>query len=246
LGYSQVPILGTLGISLDSHRGANCSHVWAEKTLDTERNSSSSPLRVSLSRSVGPFAHCVRHQYFLNLAPDNFKLTVNRITNHPRLNFTVVINPASGPGVEQGPDSNYTREITKLNKHANVRTVGYVSTSYTNRNISLALRDIETYSAWSENSTIAGLGMQGIFLDETPSQYQAASAIFLDTLADSINSDTGFGKDPFVSVDSLMFQIVTFLCPPFQKYPSARIKQQVFVTPLQSGTRDRRRTTNYK
>jgi hypothetical protein len=133
------------------------------------------------------------------LPSGDFKLTTPRITNHPHLNFTVVVNPASGPGVQPIPDSNYTREIPKLNKHANVRTVGYVSTSYTNRNISLALRGIDTYSAWSENSTIAGLGMEGIFLDETPSQYQPASAQFLDTLARSITSQTGFGKDPLVS-----------------------------------------------
>jgi len=118
----------------------------------------------------------------------------------------VVVNPASGPGAQPIPDSNYTREIPKLNEHANVRTVGYVSTSYTNRNISLALRDIDTYSAWSENTTVAGLGMQGIFLDETPSQYQPASAQFLDTLAGAITSQTGFGKDPLVSDGCLILK----------------------------------------
>jgi hypothetical protein len=140
------------------------------------------------------------------LASDDFKLTTPRITNHPHLNFTVVVNPASGPGMEPVPDGNYTREIPKLNQHANVRTVGYVSTSYTNRNMSLALRDIETYSAWAENSTVRGLGMHGIFLDETPSQYQPASVQFLDTLAASIKSQTGFGKDPLVSVGFLFFK----------------------------------------
>ncbi|TVY15145.1 Spherulin-4 [Lachnellula arida] len=131
-------------------------------------------------------------------SPGAWDPLLTAITNHPRLNFTVVVNPASGPGVEPRPDSNYTREIPKLNKHANVRTVGYVSTSYTNRNISLALRDIETYSVWSDHSTIPGLGVQGIFLDETPSQYQPASTLFLDTLAESITSQTGFGTDPLI------------------------------------------------
>ena len=207
--YPQVPTLGTFGGGRNRHSGSNCSHVWEEKNFDTERNRSSSPLRLSLSGSVGPLAHCVRHQYFPFLPPDDFELTTTRITNHPHLSFTVVVNPASGPGVEPIPDSNYTREIPKLNKHANVRTVGYVSTSYTNRNISLALRDIDTYSAWSENSTIAGLGMQGIFLDETPSQYEPVSALFLDTLAGSITSHTGFGKDPLVSFELSKFQVVT-------------------------------------
>jgi hypothetical protein len=110
----------------------------------------------------------------------------------------VVVNPASGPGVGSGPDSNYTREIPRLNSYANVRTVGYVSTSWTNREISLALQDITTYSAWSRNATVKGLGMRGIFLDETPAQWSSASAQFLDTIAGAIRSETGFGLNPLV------------------------------------------------
>jgi len=65
--------------------------------------------------------------------------------------------------------------------------------------MSLALQDIETYSGWAQNSTVKGLGMQGIFLDETPAQYNNASAQFLDTVAVAIRTATGFGSDPLVS-----------------------------------------------
>ena len=128
------------------------------------------------------------------------ELTVSSIESHPGLNFTVVVNPASGPGAGAGPDANYTREIPRLNAHANVRTVGYVSTDYTKRDIGAILNDITVYSGWSENATVKGLGMQGIFLDETPSQYDTASAEFFETIAASIRSATGLGKDPLVSL----------------------------------------------
>lgn len=110
------------------------------------------------------------------------------------------MNPASGPGAGSGPDANYTREIPRLNAHANVRTVGYVSTDYTKRDIGAILNDITLYSGWSENATVKGLGMRGIFLDETPSGYDAASAEFFETIAASIRSGTGLGEDPLVSL----------------------------------------------
>ena len=136
---------------------------------------------------------------------DDSKLThLDRIASHPGLNFTVVVNPASGPGNGVGPDANYTREIPRLNAYANVRTVGYVSTDYAKRNLSLVLRDISTYSAWSENATFPGLGMHGIFLDETSSQYEPASAQFYETIASAVRSEAGFGSNSLVSHPSLL------------------------------------------
>ena len=128
------------------------------------------------------------------------QLTVRSIESHPGLNFTIVVNPASGPGGRSGPDANYTREIPRLNAQANVRTVGYVSTDYTKRDIRAILNDITVYSGWSENATVKGLGMRGIFLDETPSGYDAASGEFFDTIAVRIRSDAGLGDGPLVSL----------------------------------------------
>jgi hypothetical protein len=121
------------------------------------------------------------------------------IKAYPSLNFTLVINPASGPGEGNGPDANYTKEIPVLNSYPNVRLVGYVSTNYTNRNLTLALDDIATYASWAENATYRGLDMQGIFLDETPTQYTDASAHFLEACALAVRSNsTGFGVDPLI------------------------------------------------
>jgi len=117
---------------------------------------------------------------------------------HPNLNFTAVVNPASGPGDTPEPDGNYTRDIPRLNSYPNIRTVGYVSTVWTNRNISLALADISTYSKWATNATIPNLGMRGIFLDETPATWTAESQEYLENIASAIRSDAGLGSDPLI------------------------------------------------
>ncbi|KAH7395888.1 cell surface spherulin 4-like protein [Cadophora sp. MPI-SDFR-AT-0126] len=117
---------------------------------------------------------------------------------YPDLNFTAVVNPASGPGDGPVPDGNYTRDIPRLNSYPNIRTVGYVSTSWTNRNISLALADISTYSKWATNATIPNLGMRGIFLDETPAIWTAESQEYLENIASAISSDPGLGTDPLI------------------------------------------------
>jgi len=118
--------------------------------------------------------------------------------HHPGLTFIIVINPHSGPGAIAEPDANYTREIPRLNSYTNVRTIGYVATGYAKRELAAVLRDITTYSAWSKNAT-SGLGVQGIFFDETPSQYEPSIAEFLETAHAAVRSAAGFGSQGMVS-----------------------------------------------
>jgi hypothetical protein len=125
-------------------------------------------------------------------------LTASRIVKHPDVNFIVVVNPNTGPGDSPLPDGNYTREIPRLNSYPNVRTIGYVSTSGANRNLSSTVQDISTYSSWSKNITIPGLGVQGIFLDETPSVYTAAAVQFLNTISCVIVFQPEFENNPLV------------------------------------------------
>ena len=119
----------------------------------------------------------------------------------------MVVNPASGPGIGFGPDANYTREIPRLNSYANVRTVGYVSTNWARRDVVLALEDVSIYSKWSENTTASGMGMHGIFLDETPTEYKDASAQYYETIASTIRSGTGLGVSPLVCFSDLILPV---------------------------------------
>ncbi|KAI9927822.1 hypothetical protein ASPWEDRAFT_41943 [Aspergillus wentii DTO 134E9] len=120
------------------------------------------------------------------------------VSAHPNLNFTVVINPGSGPGPNALPDANYTREIPKLGSHDNVRLLGYVATTYATRNMSLVRKDIETYAAWPTNSSNPDLAVQGIFFDETPQQYDANALAYLKDLTTLVKNTTGLGPDNFV------------------------------------------------
>ena len=117
------------------------------------------------------------------------------------MDFTVVINPGNGPGPNSLPDANYTREIPKLASHANVRLLGYVHTTYAQRNISLLRKDIETYAAWPKVSSNPDLAVRGIFFDETPQQYSANAVAYLQNLTDFTRGLSGLGSNPFVSFE---------------------------------------------
>ncbi|KAJ5692216.1 hypothetical protein N7462_001639 [Penicillium macrosclerotiorum] len=122
----------------------------------------------------------------------------NVISDHPDVNFTVVINPNSGPGSSALPDANYTREIPKIASYANVRLLGYVHTSYAKRNISLVRKDVEMYAAWPSISSNSKLAVRGIFFDETPEEYDASAFNYLKNLTGLVKDLDGFGSDPFV------------------------------------------------
>jgi hypothetical protein len=124
------------------------------------------------------------------------------------LDFYVVVNPANGPGLGPTPDKNYTRELTKLNAHANVKTFGYVFTAYGKRDLVLVLQDVERYRNW--NSTV---GVKGIFFDETPSNYSSEDAGFLDNINAAVRtSSAGFGVNPLVGLNtSRMGDVFTFI-----------------------------------
>jgi hypothetical protein len=121
-----------------------------------------------------------------------------RITTHPGTTFLTVINPGSGPGPEALPDANYLREIPKLNTYSNVKTLGYVSTAYTKRDLELVQKDIRTYSAW-QTQAVQGLSVKGIFFDETPSQWDAQTAEFLRLAHREAREAKGFGESILVS-----------------------------------------------
>lgn len=133
---------------------------------------------------------------FQLLSPNSQLTTPDSIQEHPNLNFTVIINPNSGPGDSALPDDSYTPEIAKLNSFPNVRTVGYVRTGYGTRNISDVLADVATYSGWASGVNIS---MHGIFFDEAPYDYNEGNATFLTTINQAVKNSTGIQPDRLVS-----------------------------------------------
>jgi hypothetical protein len=112
-----------------------------------------------------------------------------------------VINPASGPGATPLPDTNYTREISRLNTFSNVRTIGYVALDYGKRAADGAYTDIAKYAQWRASNP--NLAMQGIFLDESPQLADDHNTTLLADVKTRIKNTSGLssgsiGKIPFV------------------------------------------------
>ncbi|PBP24589.1 spherulin 4-like cell surface protein [Diplocarpon rosae] len=111
----------------------------------------------------------------------------------PELNFIVVINPSSGPGLMQYPDEQYSASVAKLNTYSNVRTVGYVRTGYTSRDLSTVASEVSTYSGWVSNSS--RLAMHGIFFDEAPHTFSADAVQYMHVANQAVKDATGLQGD---------------------------------------------------
>ncbi|KAF9739437.1 hypothetical protein PMIN06_001042 [Paraphaeosphaeria minitans] len=109
------------------------------------------------------------------------------IALNPGLRFVVILNPNSGPGSEPWwPNADYVRDVPKLNAYTNVRTVGYVSTAYCNRPIQEVYEDVRRYASWAEDKNSRGLGLNGIFFDETPNIFTLDARDYLESITQDV------------------------------------------------------------
>ncbi|KAF2442363.1 hypothetical protein P171DRAFT_497158 [Karstenula rhodostoma CBS 690.94] len=116
---------------------------------------------------------------------------------HPDVEFTVVLNPCSGPCVGSLPDQYYLDAIPKLRSYENIRPLGYVATNYTTKPLEDVLKDIDTYASWPKTSNNTKLRVDGIFFDETPSTYDTAKYDYLSRASQAVRNGTRF-RDRFV------------------------------------------------
>jgi hypothetical protein len=107
----------------------------------------------------------------------------------------VILNPHNGPGESTFPDENYFREIQKLNAKANVYTIGYVRVNYCRRILEDVCQDVAKYGGWVTSSASSGLGVHGIFIDETPNLYDVTQAEYLDKLSQYVKDTEGILGD---------------------------------------------------
>ncbi|CAG8981998.1 hypothetical protein HYALB_00004866 [Hymenoscyphus albidus] len=119
------------------------------------------------------------------------------IESHPSTTFAIIINPQSGPGPNPVPDTNFTIQIPRLNQYHNVLNVGYVPTNYSHRPLESVVSDIQTYARWHSNA-LRGMGLSGIFLDETPSEWSDEAGMFYQSIESVIRGVGGFGKRPLI------------------------------------------------
>ncbi|KAF1937436.1 hypothetical protein EJ02DRAFT_476835 [Clathrospora elynae] len=111
---------------------------------------------------------------------------------HQNVDFTVVLNPCSGPCMGSLPDELYLEEVPKLQAYPNIRTLGYVATNYTDKDIESVLAEINTYDNWQKLTGITKMRVDGIFLDETPSTYDPDSYEYLKIAGQAVRQCTSF------------------------------------------------------
>jgi hypothetical protein len=127
---------------------------------------------------------------------------LHRLNATSDVNYTIIVNPESGPGNTSLPNEDYLPAIQRLNAFPNTRTVGYVRTGYGNRSLDDVLQDIATYSGWA-NSTQGGIEMHGIFFDEAAHDYTAEVAEYMQTANDAVKSASGLSGNKTVRNISL-------------------------------------------
>jgi hypothetical protein len=100
---------------------------------------------------------------------------IYRAAKNPQLNYTVILNPCSGPCLSSLPEQPYLDEIPKLALYPNIRKLGYVSTNYTNRLIDTVLAEIHQYSLWPSLMNDTRMNVDGIFFDEVSVEERAGA-----------------------------------------------------------------------
>ncbi|KAF2847607.1 hypothetical protein T440DRAFT_538369 [Plenodomus tracheiphilus IPT5] len=118
--------------------------------------------------------------------------------SHRNVDFTVILNPCSGPCMGSLPDQVYLDEIPKLRAYPNIRTLGYVATHYAEKDIETVLAEIDTYAKWPKVSNITKVRVDGIFLDETPSTFDQDDYQYLKRAGQAIRNTTSF-NDHFIA-----------------------------------------------
>ncbi|KAH8732677.1 FAD binding domain-containing protein [Phaeosphaeriaceae sp. PMI808] len=142
---------------------------------------------------------CRAHQSTLPIGPDHGRRArLLRAKAHRQVDFTVIINPCSGPCVGSLPDQVYLDEIPKLRAYPNIRTIGYVATHYAGKPIESVLAEIDLYAKWPKMTNDTKMSVDGIFLDETPSTYYAEDYEYLKRASQAVRNQTAF-KDRFVA-----------------------------------------------
>ncbi|KAF5878295.1 putative spherulin 4-like cell surface protein [Botrytis fragariae] len=130
-------------------------------------------------------------------------LTTSIVAN-PELKFHVIVAPNLA---FTDPDVNYVAGLTNLSSYANVLTLGYVYTSYGNRDVIEIEAEIDKFVGWNSPTE---LPIGGIFFDESPSNNSTFS--YMSTLTTYAKTSLGAGKDyiyfnPGVAVDASFYTL---------------------------------------
>ncbi|KAL5333161.1 Spherulation-specific family 4 [Aspergillus crustosus] len=170
-----------------------------------------------------------------------FDSDLERIEANPTLDFLVIVNPNSGPGELPSPDRNYAREVPRLNAYSNVYTVGYIRVDWCRKPLEESCAEIARYASWAEQYETTGLGVRGIFVDETPNHYSPERAEYLSALRSYIRNAEGILEAKFVvhnpgtATDPAIASTadLTFVCEePYMRLRSEEVQKWLGLHPV--------------
>lgn len=119
------------------------------------------------------------------------------LSAHPHLHFLIILNPNSGPGTAPWwPNTDYLREIPRLNALPNVTTLGYVRATYCKRAHGDICSDICAYAERGRQD--AKLKVEGVFVDETVNLYSKEMKRYLDGIDERVKREDAFGGEGLV------------------------------------------------
>lgn len=120
-------------------------------------------------------------------------LTILSAGNNTHLNFTVILNPCSGPCLNSSPETPYQIEVPKLSQYSNIKTLGYVATNYTNKPLETLMQEIHTYANWTQMMG-EKVALDGIFFDETPGTYDWRWYDYLKLAGEEVKKQKSLGE----------------------------------------------------
>lgn len=92
------------------------------------------------------------------------------------------------------PDQGYMTEIPKLRKYENIHPLGYVATNYAAKDLSTVLAEIDIYARWPRQFNNSRFSVDGIFFDETPSEYVSYKYDYLRAASQAVRNSTRFKR----------------------------------------------------
>ncbi|KAF2108082.1 Spherulation-specific family 4 [Lophiotrema nucula] len=126
----------------------------------------------------------------LYMSPDfsNWDPLYDAAIRYENTNFTVIVNPANGPGTPPEPGYVYVQAIQRLNQLPNVQAVGYIQTNRGNRTNETVYSDIDVYGQWAKKHQ---LGVHGIFFHHTPVEDSPHNRGYLKNITKAVRNTTG-------------------------------------------------------
>jgi hypothetical protein len=130
------------------------------------------------------------------------------IARYPDVNFQIVVAPNL---INVVPDVNYVTHLQVLNNYTNVQTLGYVSTAWATRNITVVQEEVKAYASWTDYAA-ANIQVSGIFFDEAPSANTTENLSYMSNVTTFAKGLLGPGRNkiiynPGVMVDNSWFKL---------------------------------------